>query len=278
MAEQTAQIGNIAVEDVAGNKGSLGFREWEWTPGSGIVQVAWGEMGMKVRDGVSEHLEVHLCRPVLLLDRSRDPEDFAPVAGRLTFREFGGFGCLPTPPDDDGVPALHVGPLQIGVTELSGKDAYAETISFRATRVHIGQSRPFTRSDQSTGQVWLIDPLQDIALALGRALRHTLGDLPVARSAHAVVAMDDALVMAALDLSGRPYLAADLEAGSAEEHFLRSLTSEAGMTLHVLVLRGKDGHHIAEAAFKALGLALRDAARLTEMGRSTKGFVEWRVE
>jgi imidazoleglycerol-phosphate dehydratase len=119
---------------------------------------------------------------------------------------------------------------------------------------------------------------EDLALVLGRALRHAVDEGPIARAGHAMVPMDDALVMAALDLSGRPYVALDIEAGSPEEHFLRSLASEAGMNLHVVVMRGKDHHHIVEAAFKAVGLALHRAIRPSPSGGSTKGGVEWEVE
>ena len=84
--------------------------------------------------------------------------------------------------------------------------------------------------------------------------------------------MDDALVEAALDLGGRPYYRGPLPS-ALYDHWMRSFADHAAATVHVRVLRGTDRHHIIEAAFKALGLALRDA--LVESGTvfSTKGAV-----
>ena len=88
--------------------------------------------------------------------------------------------------------------------------------------------------------------------------------------------MDDALVECALDIGGRPYYRGPLPS-SLYDHWMRSFADNAHVTLHLRVLRGRDRHHIVEAAFKALGLCLRDA--LVESGTvfSTKGAVALKV-
>ncbi len=118
---------------------------------------------------------------------------------------------------------------------------------------------------------------EDLAIVLGRAFREALGDAPVERMAHAVVPMDDALVMAAVDIVDRPYCDApvpDLD----YVHFFRSFAMDARINLHIDILRGRDEHHIVEAAFKALGIALRLASRPTGALKSTKARVEWTKE
>ena len=89
--------------------------------------------------------------------------------------------------------------------------------------------------------------------------------------------MDDALVHCALDVGGRPYYRGPLPS-AAYDHWLRSFADNARATLHLRVLRGTDRHHVIEAAFKALGLALRDA--LQEQGSvfSTKGSVVMEIQ
>jgi imidazoleglycerol-phosphate dehydratase len=91
--------------------------------------------------------------------------------------------------------------------------------------------------------------------------------------------MDDALVHVALDLGGRSYYRGPLPS-SLYDHWMRSFAEHGRLTLHVRVLRGSDRHHIVEAAFKALGLALRDALRTGDGTDtfSTKGAVRWSEE
>ena len=84
--------------------------------------------------------------------------------------------------------------------------------------------------------------------------------------------MDDALVEAAIDVGGRAYYAGDLPS-DLYEHFLRSFAHNAEVTLHVRVLRGRDRHHVVEAAIKAVATALRDALTETDTVFSTKGAV-----
>jgi imidazoleglycerol phosphate dehydratase HisB/histidinol-phosphate/aromatic aminotransferase/cobyric acid decarboxylase-like protein len=116
---------------------------------------------------------------------------------------------------------------------------------------------------------------EDAALALGEALDRALGDRRgIARYGDAVVPMDDALARAAVDLGGRP--AAELrferDPGLAE-HVLRSLSQSGRLAINVEA-SGRDDHHVAEAAFKAVGRALRSAVRVEGTGvPSTKGTV-----
>ena len=116
---------------------------------------------------------------------------------------------------------------------------------------------------------------EDAAVALGEALHRALGDRRgIARFGDAVVPMDDALARAAVDLGGRPAreLRLELDPGLAE-HVLGSFAQAAHLGLHV-ESSGRDPHHVAEAAFKAVGRALRSATRLEGTGvPSTKGIL-----
>ena len=114
---------------------------------------------------------------------------------------------------------------------------------------------------------------EDCALALGAAIDQALGDRAgITRFGSAYAPLDEALARAVIDLSGRPY--ASVELGLAREalgglacenigHVLRSLATAARATLHVECLRGENDHHRAEAAFKAVALALRQAVART---------------
>jgi imidazoleglycerol-phosphate dehydratase len=129
--------------------------------------------------------------------------------------------------------------------------------------------------------------MEDVGICLGRALKKALGDARgVARFGWACCPMDEALAQVAVDLSGRALLIfnASLPAekiGTFDttllEEFLRALATNAALTLHINVPYGKDAHHIAEAIFKALAKALRQATRL-EPGASeipsTKGVID----
>lgn len=124
---------------------------------------------------------------------------------------------------------------------------------------------------------------EDVALCLGQALDECLGSRAgIRRFGSAYAPLDESLARVVIDFSGRPMACVDL--GLKRErlgdmscenlpHFLRSLASSARLTLHVDVLRGENDHHRAEASFKALALALREAITLTQQDRvpSTKG-------
>jgi len=117
--------------------------------------------------------------------------------------------------------------------------------------------------------------VEDVAIALGKAFRSALGDGPIKRIASATVPMDEALVQVTVDLIDRPY--AHLEVPDPMyEHFLRSFAMDLRATVHTVVIRGKDSHHIIEAIFKALGLSLREAMAPTGSILSTKSEVRWR--
>ena len=118
--------------------------------------------------------------------------------------------------------------------------------------------------------------VEDVAIAVGAALAAML-PATAARYGDRTVPMDDALVQAALDLGGRPYYRGPLPSG-LYDHWMRSFCDHARATLHLRVLRGHDRHHIVEAAFKALGFAVRDALVETGAVFSTKGSVKWESE
>lgn len=117
--------------------------------------------------------------------------------------------------------------------------------------------------------------LEDVAITVGAALARATPE-NAARYGDRTVPMDDALVQVVLDLGGRSYYRGPLPS-RLYDHWMRSFAEHAHLTLHVRILRGRDRHHIIEAAFKALGLALRDALRTGEATEtfSTKGTVRW---
>ena len=115
--------------------------------------------------------------------------------------------------------------------------------------------------------------IEDVAITLGKAVRDALGDKPIERMATATVVMDDAMVMTSLDLVDRPYCEVDCP-DPLYVHFFRSFAMTAGITLHILVIRGFDEHHIVEAGFKSMGKALRDAVVVRKQTLSNKGAVK----
>lgn len=127
--------------------------------------------------------------------------------------------------------------------------------------------------------------VEDIGICLGQAFRQALGDCKgIARYGSMMLPMDEALILCAIDISGRAYLSFDMEipmqkVGSFDtelvEEFFVAFTRAAGITLHLKKLDGKNSHHIIEGAFKAFGRALRAAVAIDErrVGEipSTKG-------
>ena len=138
-----------------------------------------------------------------------------------------------------------------------------------------------------TGDLHIDDhhTVEDVGIALGQALTQALGDKRgIRRYGSFHLAMDDALVRAALDLSGRPYLVWDVEMPTQKigtfdtellREFFQALSTHGGITLHVTKLAGINSHHIAEAAFKAVARSLREAVeadpRSPDAIPSTKG-------
>lgn len=124
--------------------------------------------------------------------------------------------------------------------------------------------------------------VEDTGIVLGQALAQALGDKAgITRFASAFVPMDEALARTVLDISGRPFLVFEAEMpqemiggydSCLTEEFMRALAVNAGLTLHQHALYGKNAHHITEALFKSLGLALKEAVRIQGAGvTSTKG-------
>lgn len=115
--------------------------------------------------------------------------------------------------------------------------------------------------------------IEDTAITLGEAFKKAVGQDPVERTASCILPMDDALVMVALDLVDRPYCDADCP-DDLYLHFFRSFAMSAGITLHIVQIRGFDEHHIIEASFKALGKCLQAASRPRDTLLSTKDAVK----
>lgn len=129
--------------------------------------------------------------------------------------------------------------------------------------------------------------IEDIGIALGQAFSEALGDKRgIKRYGDILLPMDEALVLCAADLSGRPYCLFDLTVPSQKigeydteltEEFFRALTNNAGITLHIKKLGGTNSHHITEAAFKAFGKVMREAVAVdNDFSReipSTKGIL-----
>lgn len=127
--------------------------------------------------------------------------------------------------------------------------------------------------------------VEDVGICLGEAFLKALGDKKgIRRFGHSILAMDEVLVLVAVDISGRPFLdlRADVKGKAGEfdfellEVFFRGFVNHALLTLHMRLLEGRNLHHISEALFKGFALALREAVQLdprkTEIP-STKGLL-----
>ena len=115
--------------------------------------------------------------------------------------------------------------------------------------------------------------VEDIGISLGTAIKQALGDKSgISRFGDALVPLDEALVQAVVDISGRPYLVHTGEpagfelhligghfTGSMVRHVFEAITFNAALTVHITVVGGRDAHHIAEAEFKAFARAFRQA-------------------
>ena len=139
----------------------------------------------------------------------------------------------------------------------------------------------------ATGDTHIDDhhTVEDVGIALGKALVQALGDKRgIRRYGSCLLPMDDTLVRAALDLSGRPYLVWEVDFTAPKigtfdtelvREFFTAFAMNGGITLHVDAIRGINSHHIAEAAFKAVARALREAVeadpRKGDAIPSTKG-------
>ncbi len=154
---------------------------------------------------------------------------------------------------------------------------------------HIGKHSGMNMVVKAKGDI-IIDPhhtVEDVGIVLGKALSQALGDKKrIVRYGDCIVPMDEALILCALDLSGRAYL--DIETPFTSERvgafdtqlveeFFRAVAFNAGMNLHLQVLRGRNDHHIIEGMCKAFARALKQAIyqdpRCTGIP-STKGVLE----
>lgn len=125
--------------------------------------------------------------------------------------------------------------------------------------------------------------IEDTGIVLGKALKQALGEQPIARYGNASIPMDEALGVCSLDISGRPFLVfqctflgeriGDMDTQMVEE-FFRALAFQAGITLHLNCPYGSNDHHKAEALFKALAHALKQALQPKDSILSTKGALE----
>ena len=124
--------------------------------------------------------------------------------------------------------------------------------------------------------------VEDVGIVLGQAMSRALGDRKgIRRFASAYIPMDEALCFTALDFSNRPFLVFDADMpqpmigaydACLTEEFLRAFAVNSGLTLHMKCLYGKNAHHITEALFKSLGVAVKGAIQITGTGvTSTKG-------
>ena len=124
--------------------------------------------------------------------------------------------------------------------------------------------------------------VEDVGIVLGQAMKQALGDRAgIQRFASAYIPMDEALCFTALDFSNRPYLVFDAPMPQPmlggydtclTQEFMRAFAVNSGLTLHMKALYGENAHHITEALFKSLGVAVRQAIQVTGTGvTSTKG-------
>lgn len=129
--------------------------------------------------------------------------------------------------------------------------------------------------------------VEDVGIAFGKALGEALGDKSgIRRYGHTILPMEDALVLCAVDISGRPYLEFPHKFSTGQlglmdtemiEEFFRAVCINSGLNLHIMVLAGKNNHHIAEAIFKAFGKVIDMACSFDERidgVLSTKGMLE----
>ena len=132
--------------------------------------------------------------------------------------------------------------------------------------------------------------IEDVGIVLGKAIAQALGDKKgIKRYGSFILPMEEALVVCALDISGRPYLGFDAEFSTQRlgtmdtqmvEEFFRALCLHGGLNLHIKVLAGTNDHHIAEAMFKAFAKALDIAVSYDERIKgvlSTKGMLEGEI-
>ncbi len=170
----------------------------------------------------------------------------------------------------------------------SGKYAVRTTIPFLDHMLSLmGKHGLFDLTVKAQGDTDIDDhhTVEDVGIALGKALKQALGDLKgITRYGQASVPMDETLASVSLDISGRSYLVYRVEYPKKSklrefdpdliEDFMQAFAANAGITLHIGVAYGRNTHHIIEAIFKSLGRALREAVTIDPRVKgvpSTKG-------
>jgi imidazoleglycerol-phosphate dehydratase len=170
----------------------------------------------------------------------------------------------------------------------TGRANIATGVGFLDHMLHaLARHARFDLTVQATGDLHIDEhhTVEDVGIVLGRALTKALSDRRgITRKGHAIVPMDEALALVAVDLGGRGYFAFDGEFSTARigqlgtsliPHFFESLAHEGRLNLHARLLAGVDDHHRAEALFKALARALDTATqidpRVAGQVPSTKG-------
>jgi imidazoleglycerol-phosphate dehydratase len=170
----------------------------------------------------------------------------------------------------------------------SGQADIATGIGFLDHMLHaLARHARFDLKVRATGDLHIDEhhTVEDVGIVLGRALAEALGDRKgITRMGHAIVPMDEALALVAVDFGGRGHFVFDgtfstervgQVGTSLIPHFLESLAHEGRLNLHARLLAGADDHHRAEALFKALAraldMAVRHDARLAGQAASTKG-------
>ncbi len=176
--------------------------------------------------------------------------------------------------------------VSIDLDGTGGTDVSTGVPFFDHMLAQLGKHGGFDLTVTTTGdlEVDAHHTVEDTTIVVGQALREALGDKAgIRRFGDALVPLDETLVQAAVDLSGRPYCVHEEPElveliGSYDttltRHIWESLTASAQLCLHVRVLSGRNAHHVVEAQFKAVARALRDAVAVDPRGGgvpSTKG-------
>jgi imidazoleglycerol-phosphate dehydratase len=159
--------------------------------------------------------------------------------------------------------------LEVDLDGMGAADIHTGVGFFDHMLNAFGRHGLFDLTVRAEGDTWVDDhhTVEDVGIVLGQAFREALGaNEGIRRFADVAIPMDEALVMAAIDISGRGECFWDVpicveKVGSFDtqlgHEFFAGLARDAGVTLHLRELAGENGHHILEAAFKAAGRALR---------------------
>ena len=171
-----------------------------------------------------------------------------------------------------------------------GKTSIATGIGFFDHMLtHIGKHSLSDLSVEAKGDTYIDchHTIEDTGIVLGQAFKEALGSKEgITRYGHAIVPMEEALILCAVDISGRPYFEMDAtftmdRVGEFDtemtEEFFRAVCIHAGLNLHIQVLKGKNNHHIIEGICKAFAKAMMEAMSLNPRVKgvpSTKGMLE----